>query len=85
MDSLKAEVRGDRGLRRKQAFRLARVVKKFLVMKQNPTKRDIGKLAVTRKQCNCHACQSQDHSKSISSIKADAAMFDQLSCIGNAC
>lgn len=81
MDSLKAEFRGNRGLRRKQALRLVRAVKKFSSLPKNPTARAIGKLAKTRKQCNCFSCQNQDHTKAISSIKADAAMVDELASI----
>lgn len=81
MDSLKAEFRGNRGMRRKQSLRLMRAVRKFWTLPDNPSDRAIGKLATTRKQCNCFSCQGQDHTKAVSSKKADAAMIDELASI----
>lgn len=81
MDSLKAEVRGNRGMRRKQSLRLMRAVRKFSTLPDNPSDRAIGKLATTRKQRNCYSCQGQDHTKAVSSMKADAAMIDELASI----
>lgn len=78
MDMIKAEVRGNRGLRRKQRIRLAKAIKKYLVLPPNPTKHQVGKLVTTRKACDCFSCKRQDHSKSISSLKAEEAMLGQM-------
>lgn len=79
MDTLKAEARGNRGLRRKKAVRRRNSVKKYQVLPPNPTDRQVGKLAATGKECNCVGCQSGDHSKSISSVRANAQFVDQCS------
>lgn len=82
MDCLKAEIRGDRGMRRKQAFRMANSARRTWFMSPSPSKREIGKLVSTRKQCNCSMCQHPDHSKTISEMKAHDSMNEQLASIG---
>lgn len=78
MDALKAQVRGNRGMRRKQVFRVASKISRYYSVPENASKRVIGKMAATRKQCDCFICQSPDHSRSISALKAHEAMIDQL-------
>jgi hypothetical protein len=84
MDDLKAEIRGDRGARRKQKLRVARYIKNKWLQLYEPTRRELGKLVKTRKQCSCAVCKSGDHAKSVSSQKADACMASQLGEISTA-
>lgn len=78
MDELKSEVRGNRGLRRKENFRVLNYIRNNLPESEKASPKRLGKLLNTRKSCDCFICTSGDHSKSISSIREDCRASDQL-------
>lgn len=74
MDQLKSELRGNRGMRRKQAFRMEDRVKRDWYQERALTPREIGMRVQTRTICSCGMCKAPDHSKSIKHRQAQEAM-----------
>lgn len=82
MDILKAEVRGDRGARRKSLIRLTKNAKQAWFMPESASDRSIGKFVSSRKSCNHVNCKSPDHSTSIAEMKSNEDMAHQLKSVG---
>lgn len=78
MDELKALVRGDRGLRRKNMFRMIASVKKAMGLSTKPTEREVAKIAHRRKLSSFTVFPPLDHSKLPDEIKSDDQMKAQI-------
>jgi hypothetical protein len=78
MNDLKAEIRGDRGLRRKHMFRIIASVKKALGVKSKPTEREVTKIMNQRKLSSFSVFPPLDHSKLPDELISDDQMKSQL-------
>lgn len=78
MDELKAAVRGDRGLRRKNMFRMIASVKKAMGVQVKPTEREVTKIANRRKLSSFNVYPPLDHSKLPDELKSDDQMKSQI-------
>lgn len=78
MDELKAAVRGDRGLRRKNMFRMIASIKKAMGVETKPTEREVKKIVSRRKLSSFSVYPPLDHSKLPGEVKSDDQMKSQI-------
>jgi hypothetical protein len=78
MDELKAAVRGDRGLRRKNMFRMIASTKRAMGVETNPTEREVKKIVSQRKLSSFSVYPPLDHSKLPDEVKSDDQMKSQI-------